>query len=189
MRKVQFASGPNLLEGWINLQENSGDITKPLPFRPDEVDFVFIEHGLEHVTPLQGFRFLKEAHRILKPGGVIRVIVPDVRQIWLHANEGDYCEFIDSQMDMWWAAANAGTPNHPCDDKTAFETILACHGHKAAYTEEVLYTFLEAAGFEVHFAKYGESQHEELKDCDSHWKLMGLDRCRMESTVAEGIKR
>lgn len=148
---------------------------------------MFLEHVLEHVTPLQGFRFLKDAKRVLKSGGVIRVIVPDVVKIWQLA-EDDYFQFIDSQMDAWWATANAGTPQHPCDEKTAFETILCCHGHKAAYTKELLFAFIAAAGLDVIPSHYGQSIFDELNGVDSHWKLMGLERCELESVVAEGVK-
>ncbi len=185
--KVQFGSSGNLMEGWLNLQESNGDITKPLPFKNDSVDFIFIEHVLEHVTPLQGFRFLKEAHRVLKPKGVIRVIVPDVKKIYLEYTQ-DYLNFVDGSMDQWWAAANAGTPKHPCDAKTAVETILSCHGHKAAYDEDLLYVFVSAAGLDAHLPEYGKSRYPELNGIDFHWNYMGLERCKLESVVCEGIK-
>ncbi len=186
--KIQFGSSGNIMDGWLNLQEHDGDITKPLPFKNDSVDFILIEHVLEHVTPLQGFRFLKEARRILKVGGVIRVIVPDVHKIWVRCDP-DYLNFIDESMDQWWAAANVGTPNHPCDDKIAVETILSCHGHQSAYTEELLHTFIESAGLDVIPAHYGKSMFTELDGVDFHWNYMGLRRCKLESVVAEGIKR
>ncbi len=185
--KVQFGSSGNLMDGWLNLQESNGDITKPLPFKNDSVDFIFIEHVLEHVTPLQGFRFLKEARRILEVGGVIRVIVPDVLQIWENADD-DYCHFVDESMDQWWKAAGERQPTHPCDRQTAFETILCCHGHRAAYTHGLLVTFIEAAGLYPRYCNYGESESPELNGVDFHWNYMGLERCKLESVVCEGIK-
>lgn len=187
MTKIQFGSSGNIMDGWLNLQEHDGDITKPLPFKNDSVDFILIEHVLEHVTPLQGFRFLKEAQRILKVGGVIRVIVPDVSKIWVEA-EDDYFSFIDESMDQWWQSAGERKPTHPCDRQTAFETILCCHGHKAAYTEELLCTFIEAAGLGASPSDYGKSTFPELNGVDFHWNYMGLERCKLESVVAEGIK-
>lgn len=185
--RIQFGSSGNILDGWLNLQESNGDITKPLPFRSDSVDFIFLEHVLEHVTPLQGFRFLKEAHRVLKKGGVIRVIVPGVTRIWINSND-DYLNYLDGNIDAWWSYANAGTPKHPCDDKIAVETILCCHGHQAAYDDTLLHTFIEASGFDCQPCEYGKSKHPELDGVDSHWKYLGLERCKLESVVAEGIK-
>jgi predicted SAM-dependent methyltransferase len=184
---IQFGSGSNILEGWLNLQESNGDITKPLPFKNDSVDHVFTEHCVEHTTPLQGFRFFKECHRILKPNGVLRVIVPDVKNIWDKCDD-NYLGFIDESMDQWWQHAGQSPPRHPCTPQTAFETILVCHGHQAAYTPDLLLTFLKASGFRASIGHYGTSQHPELNEVDGHWKMMGRERCVMESVVAEGVK-
>jgi len=187
MRKVQFCCGPNKLDGWENYDRDV-DISKPLPFENDSIDFAFCEHGAEHISPLEGFRWLKECRRVLKPGGVVRVIVPDVVKIWQLADD-DYFDFVDKQMDAWWKAAGSAVPQHPCNDKTAFETILRCHGHKAAYTKELLFAFIAAAGLDVIPAHYGESIFPELNGVDQHFKLMGLERCKLESVVGEGIKK
>ena len=84
MRKINIGCGTNVLEGWENyeLQPNplSGigelDITKPLPFQDASVDFILIEHVLEHVTGPQAFRFMQEAHRVLCKDGILRICVP-----------------------------------------------------------------------------------------------------------------
>lgn len=62
------------------------DLTASLPFVDESVDFVFTSHFLEHLAREQGLEVLREAHRILAPGGVIRVAVPDLeRAIALYA--------------------------------------------------------------------------------------------------------
>lgn len=73
--KVQFGCGSNILEGWEN-HDGEVDITKELPYKENSVDFILIEHCLEHVNCACGMHFLMEARRILKPGGVLRVCVP-----------------------------------------------------------------------------------------------------------------
>lgn len=80
MLKVQFGCGGNQLEGFKN-HDSDVDISKPLPYGNDSVDFIFIEHCLEHVNSHQATDFLKEALRILKPRGVIRICVPQLRNI------------------------------------------------------------------------------------------------------------
>jgi SAM-dependent methyltransferase len=51
-----------------------GTLTE-LPFADDKFDIVTAKHTLEHVdNPMQG---LREIHRVLKPGGVAFIVVPD----------------------------------------------------------------------------------------------------------------
>lgn len=78
--KVQFCCGGNKLDGWNN-HDSEVDITQRLPYDDNTVDFILIEHGLEHVNCGHGFLFLCECHRILKSGGVLRVCVPNALQM------------------------------------------------------------------------------------------------------------
>lgn len=72
---VQFCSGGNQLVGFTN-HDMDVDITKPLPYKDGEVDFVFCEHGAEHISGPQVLGFFEEVYRILKPGGVFRLCIP-----------------------------------------------------------------------------------------------------------------
>jgi predicted SAM-dependent methyltransferase len=87
--KLEIGSGPRLA-GWTSLDLNVSadiqhDLTRPLPFPYGSVDEIYSSHVLEHFTyprPLLGV--LEECHRILKPGGRIRIAVPNAR-IFLQA--------------------------------------------------------------------------------------------------------
>ena len=57
------------------------DISKGLPFGDGQFDAVYHSHVLEHLTPETGRALLAECWRVLKPGGVVRVVVPDLEQI------------------------------------------------------------------------------------------------------------
>lgn len=46
-------------------------------FPPDSIDRIVAEHVLEHITPREALAALCNARRHLKPGGHIRVAVPD----------------------------------------------------------------------------------------------------------------
>jgi predicted SAM-dependent methyltransferase len=71
------------------------DLTRPLPFASASADFIFSSHVLEHLTRAQGLALVTEAHRILRPGGIIRVAVPDLDiAIALHAT-GKTREMLD----------------------------------------------------------------------------------------------
>lgn len=60
--------------------ERELDIRQPLPFADASVDAIFMSHCLEHVASPDQMRFLLEAHRVLKPYGWVRLIVPWIRR-------------------------------------------------------------------------------------------------------------
>src|SRR5262249_17774155 len=57
------------------------DIRDGLRFPDESFEVVYHSHVLEHLPPLDGRRLLRECYRVLKPGGTIRVAVPDLEEI------------------------------------------------------------------------------------------------------------
>lgn len=57
------------------------DITQGLPFDADTCDAVYASHVLEHLAVGEAHRFAEEIRRVLKPGGVVRLVVPDLEGI------------------------------------------------------------------------------------------------------------
>lgn len=57
------------------------DVRRGLGFPPSSVAVVFSSHFVEHLYRDEALAFLREAHRALAPGGVLRVIVPDAAAI------------------------------------------------------------------------------------------------------------
>ena len=49
----------------------------PLPIEESSIDCIYTSHALEHLTLSQVKHVLNESHRVLKPGGVMRIVVPD----------------------------------------------------------------------------------------------------------------
>jgi|SRR5579864_2817377 len=95
-RNLSVNIGPGLFAkaGWVNIDifKFSGvncvyDCRKELPFADGAVRCIFTEHFFEHIDYLEEAPFfLSECYRVLQPGGVIRIIVPDVEK-YIHA----YC--------------------------------------------------------------------------------------------------
>jgi SAM-dependent methyltransferase len=53
------------------------DLKKGIPFADKMFDVVYHSHVLEHIDREHALDFLNECHRVLKPGGTIRIVVPD----------------------------------------------------------------------------------------------------------------
>lgn len=69
------------------------DLRDPLPWQTGTFDAVYSSHVLEHLTEEAGMRQLADQFRVLKSGGVCRVVVPDLEGLcreYLKALEG--CE-------------------------------------------------------------------------------------------------
>jgi predicted SAM-dependent methyltransferase len=83
---LNLGAGPRGVDDghWVNVDgfRDAGvhfvvDLQRPLPFADASFDGVFSEHVLEHFNEDDGLRLAAEVARILRPGGVFRVIVPD----------------------------------------------------------------------------------------------------------------
>ncbi len=87
---VNIACGGSYIldKQWINLdyQPTHPSIKKAnllgkLPFLDNDCDVVYSSHFLEHIPKSTVPMFLKECHRILKSGGKIRLVLPDLENI------------------------------------------------------------------------------------------------------------
>ena len=69
------------------------DVNKGLPFADESVSNIFCSHFIEHLSYTEALRYFKEVYRILKPGGIIRFICPDI-SIWIdklyNGNDADF---------------------------------------------------------------------------------------------------
>lgn len=85
--KLNVGCGTDYKPGWINIDNNSDcniqkldlhwDLRFYLPFPSESVDFIFNEHFLEHLSVEDGKAAISEFLRVLKPGGVLRIAMPN----------------------------------------------------------------------------------------------------------------
>jgi SAM-dependent methyltransferase len=54
------------------------DLTRRFPYGDDTFEAAFGAHVLEHLTPGEADATLRELHRVLRPGAVLRIAVPDL---------------------------------------------------------------------------------------------------------------
>src|SRR5450432_2927841 len=82
---LNVGCGPNIFPYFINLDfdwTKKIDIVwdirkKPYPLKDDSLEGIFTEHCLEHISFADCEKNLREFHRMLKPGGNLRIVVPD----------------------------------------------------------------------------------------------------------------
>jgi predicted SAM-dependent methyltransferase len=157
-KKLHVGSGPQRLEGWINIDnlpypgvDRVLDVTEGLPFRG--VSFIFAEHFIEHLAYDAALDLLRECRRVLKDNGVLRLSTPNLDWVWA----------THYRLDM--------------EEPTAVEACFALNrafrgwGHQFLYNEQTLRATLLDAGFaDARRCEYGESEHKELRGLERHEK-------------------
>lgn len=71
------------------------DVREGLPYSTTTVDLIFAHHVLEHFTYREGLAFLRECRRVIKLGGVVRIVVPDAFVLSQGFASGDETLFHD----------------------------------------------------------------------------------------------
>jgi len=120
------------------------DITKGIPYADGTADAVYASHVLEHLYRADALRLLTEIHRILKPGGVVRLVMPDLRAMaraYLHDEGPDAAIRFNEQLLMRDA-------NRPSGWVGRLKIQWADHhSHKFMYDAPLLIRDLLDAGF------------------------------------------
>ena len=145
--KLNLGCGPCLKPGWINIDiESPGadlqlDLREKLPFRDAEASFVYCEHFFEHLEyPSAAMSFLTECWRVLKPGGVLSLGVPDTEWPIVSYATGDpaYFDLARARFHPAWCNTRMHNLNYH---------FRQGREHKYAYDLETLTKILEEAGF------------------------------------------
>jgi predicted SAM-dependent methyltransferase len=135
-------------DGWFMVNINAVtpyymDGTRPWIFEDGALSHVYADNMIEHV-PLAGARVLfAEAYRCLRPGGVIRLVTPDVRtHVELYLKGGDV---VRSPLADEYRTLGV-VVEHPID---MLRTPIGEFGHHAGYVYdfETLDAELQRAGF------------------------------------------
>jgi len=136
------------------------DITRPLPYPDGAFEAVFGSHVLEHLTPDEGSAVLQEVHRTLRPGGIVRLSVPDLDGVIAAYDPARPDEFL---LGMWQGQKRS----------------TSRHRHWWFYNENSLGDLLRSAGFaDVRRRSYREGRCPDVKHIDS----------RPESLFMEGVR-
>jgi predicted SAM-dependent methyltransferase len=146
---VNVASGPFPLDGFVNVDVRAlapgvvpWDCRTSLPFANGAVSGIRMEHFAEHLDPRDELpALLRDCHRCLAPGGVLRIIVPDA---------GAYLRAYVDGTDHALAAIGVPVP-FPDDLPTRMDVVAFAfhqwHEHRWGYDAESLAARVRAAGF------------------------------------------
>ena len=112
------------------------DIEKRLPYEDNTIDEIYSSHSLEHCAMAAVPRMIGDWKRVLKHGGIIRIIVPEIE-----ACMRNFLDSPESDGDKWsWKIEYILGGQH----KQSGQQL-----HKSAFTPTYLKKLVENAGLVV----------------------------------------
>jgi len=158
------------------------NLTKPLPFQDNYFSTIYAAHVLEHLYLAEAKKLLKECYRTLQPGGVIRLVVPDLRALILEYMETKpdaeppgaeravhRADVLQSRLMLRAEAPHSGRMIYKLYSK-----LTDFHSHKWMYDVESLASYLEEAEFtQVHEMQAHESLIEGIAKIEQVDKIVG----------------
>jgi predicted SAM-dependent methyltransferase len=153
--KIIVGAGRTFQADWHALKQSDLDLLDSARwsrmFRPSSIDAILAEHVWEHLKPHEAVIATQNCYRYLKPGGYMRVAVPD----GFHPN-AKYIEWVRP----------GGTWNP--------------HDHHVLYNYKLLTRLFESVGFKVRLLEWFDErgkhhrsdwsfQHGNILRCAKHW--------------------
>ena len=165
---LNLGCGNDYKKGWVNIDADlyknikkldlKCDLSRDIPFEDNSVDYIFNEHFLEHLSAKEGLEFLKECRRVLKPGGVLRISMPDLENAVKMYFDSNWREKTPASMYGFEVQTRAERINYS----------FRLWGHKWLYDREELERRLKEAGFQnIKFCRLRESEHAMLRNLET----------------------
>jgi predicted SAM-dependent methyltransferase len=188
--RLHIGCGGNFLAGWLNTEltprdeEIFLDATRRFPFADDSFDLVYTEHMVEHIPYEDAERMVAECFRVLRPGGTLRIVTPDLA--FLRALlDGSPLPLRDAYLDHY---RKHNGVREPFTIVHLVNHFVRAWGHQFIYDRDTLIDLLRRAGFaDVVICAINESRVPALNG------LAKLDRLpdgfvAMESITVEGTR-
>ena len=150
------------------------DLRKKFPWADNDVDFIYSSHTLEHLTRQEGHLFIQECFRVLKPGGIVRIVVPDLSVIVAQYSRGDLPahHFVEELGVLY---------DEPRNVLMKFMLPYISSPHKCMYDKKTLLSELRQAGFDAQLKEPFESLIADIKDVEDMSRTIG-------AVIAEAVK-
>jgi SAM-dependent methyltransferase len=146
------------------------DIRDGLPFDADSFDYVVSIHSLPELAYDELAPALEELRRVVRPGGTLRIALPDLEKSIDAYRRGDRAYFLIPDDDM-----------QTLGGKLALH--LVWYGYsRSVFVPEFIEELLRKAGFtEVHHVGYRQTR-------SAHPEIVSLDNREAESLFVEAVK-
>ena len=133
------------------------DLRKGINLPNNSVDYIYCSHFLEHLSYYEAFKLLKECYRVLKPGGRLRIVVPDLKRLAL--------EYISNKINAIVFIKKL----YIIDNRPFIKKIIFSHSiHHSMYDFDILQRMLLASGFkEIEEKNFREGKFPDLKRLDA----------------------
>jgi len=112
MKYLNLGCGQRFHPSWTNINfVSTGDsviahnLKDGIPFPDQSFDVVYHSHVLEHFPKAEAEPFIRECYRVLRPQGILRVVVPDLEQIartYLHCLEQAATDSQEWDQNYQW---------------------------------------------------------------------------------------
>lgn len=177
VKRLNWGCGGAGEPGWINsdIKEGPridvpGDVLAGLPLEDDTFDYVVSIHALPELPLSAQVPALTELRRVLKPGGVLRLALPDLLKGVDAYRRGDHDYFLVPDEDAEALGAK-------------LITQLLWYGYsKTLFVPDFVEEMLRRAGFDdVRHVAYRETTTE-------HAGITELDNREAESLFVEAVK-
>jgi predicted SAM-dependent methyltransferase len=113
---VHLGCGSRIFAGWVNVDACPGkgvdlvwDLRERLPLRDDTAKLIYSEHVLEHLYKPEAVKLLNECVRILRPGGIMRLGVPDAA-VYIQAYANREWAFFEELKHLGGAVEPLSSP-------------------------------------------------------------------------------
>lgn len=150
------------------------DLTTRFPWDNESVHIIYSSHLLEHFLPKEGRAFICECFRVLRRGGTIRLVVPDLSYIVEEYADGRLRadEFVQ-RLDVLYGAGKIGI--------TKWLAPFISFPHKCMYDTPTLRALLCEVGFHAESRKPFDSAIEDIKGIEQ----VGRSE---HAVIVEGLK-
>jgi SAM-dependent methyltransferase len=171
VQRLNFGCATDIREGWVNLdrdrcgQEIVADLLSGLPFNRDTFDCIVANHSINSIRFDDLGRAFTELQRVLKPGGTLRILVPNAD--WAYAN----ADLLPVSEEL-----------EPTKDGRVLRYLFWHGDSRCAFTAtSLLHTVIRSGFSTAHRVRYGATE-------SMIRSIVELDSRELESLIVEAVK-